>query len=780
MAAKKRLPALHEKYRANVFPAMLESLASHLQVSTDSLARLNIGWAPIVQFKKGPNFQGWWAIPERNDDGIVTGIALRSQGDFKCMYPGSKHNLVYELNPDHHEGVKGFRNGAHNWTRTMDAGVDCPVCGKPDGCLVSSEDLHDPKAVICIRTQEGATKPMNFGYLHILKEEGRIQHGVSPLPPSDLPVVIVEGMTDTAAAMDLGFVAVGRPSDMAGFDTLANLVRGRSVIVVGENDQVNPQTGKRPGHEGMIACFQMVRQVCKTAKMVLPPEHLKDLRKWVVSGLTQEEFLEYVDQHAKEHDELLVLANDKPLTVARAYLNDRFRMAGRYLVKRWNDTWHTYNGTKYEAIKDEPFHAPIYGWADDKHVQKVSSNGEETVVPVRCDNSFINNLTRAMTHDTIVPGTDIPMWTNGADGPNPRDLIVFSNGILHVPAFLEGRPETEYLLSLTPDLFTTVALPYPFDPTAKCPRWKQFIRETVAYDSDNPRLLRQWFGYCMVPDTSQQKMMFMRGPSGAGKGIVTNMLRELVGGPQQAVNFNFESLSRNFTLSSWVGKLIATEGDARNVNGPDAMRGLELLLNITGNDPVQIDRKFKDPLESHKLFARITIGANEFLNLTDHSGAMTRRLLNLEFKRSFTDEGREDQDLELKLKDEIPGIAVWALTGLGSLREQGSFTLPQTSKEARAEWRVSTSPMAAFIEECCEIGSGLEVKKEELFGAWNGWTMERGMRKVSRTKVFERLRLACPYVSSDSYQKGGHKFSVFRGLELKPWAAKQYIGKPTS
>lgn len=782
MAATNKLQRRHEKYQGNVYPAMLESLATHLGVTAESLARLNLGWAPIVQFKKGPNFQGWWTVPERDDTGKITGIGLRSQRDFKCMYPGSKHNLIYPVNPDHHAGAEAFRHGAHNWVRTMDAGVDCPVCGKPDGCLVTADDPADPKAAVCIRTPEGAEKPLKFGYLHILKDEGRIKHSASPLPPSDLPVLIVEGMTDAAAAMDLGFVAVGRFSDLGGFDTLCNLIRGRDVIVVGENDSVNPATGKRPGHEGMVACFQVVQQTAKTARMVLPPDHLKDLRKWLIAGVTQEQFLAHVDKEAREHQERLVLPDDKPLTFARAFLDDRYRMAGRYLLKRWNSTWFRYDGIKYEPIKDEIVRSPIYGWADDKYVQKQTSDGNETLEPVRCDNHFISNLTNAMTSDTLhtlVTEPRLPVWVNGSEGPGERDLIVFTNGILDVGAFLDGRPEREFLLPLTPDLFTTVALPFAFDPTAKCPLWRRVLRETIAYDSDNPRLLRQWYGYCMVPDTRHQKMMFMRGPSGAGKSVMINILRELVG-EGQSVEFSFEGLTQSFTLSSWVGKLIATQGDARNINNADAMRGLELLLKITGNDPVTINRKFKDPLESHKLFARITMGANEFLNLTDHSGAMTRRLLNLEFKRSFTENGGEDQDLELKLRDEIPGIAVWALSGLAQLREQGHFTIPQTSKEARAEWRVSTSPMAAFIEECCEIESGAEIKKDEFYGAWNGWAMERGMRKVSRTKVYERLRLACTYVSSDSYMKGGHKFSVFRGLRLKPWAAKQYVGKPTN
>ena len=56
------------------------------------------------------------------------------------------------------------------------------------------------------------------------------------------------------------------------------------------------------------------------------------------------------------------------------------------------------------------------------------------------------------------------------------------------------------------------------------------------------------------------------------------------------------------------------------------MRGLEVLLGITGNDAMQINRKFKDQLEGTVLTARITVASNDFLDVPDYNGAMLRRL----------------------------------------------------------------------------------------------------------------------------------------------------------
>lgn len=277
---------------------MIEDLALHLGVSADSLRRLALGWCPIVEFKRGFSYCGWWVIPERDGDGVPTGLGLRNQDDDKIMYPGSKHGLIYEVNPDHEQGEKGYSSGAHNWIRSMDAGVPCAVCGKPDGCLLSAENPADPKAVVCIRTE--SDRRLKFGYLHIRKAEGQLT-GRTALADNGGEVVCGEGMSDTAAAMDLGFNAVGRPSNLGGLDILPDLVRGRRVIVVGENDK--KKDGSEPGKEGMIATYRALKQAGVDAVMVMPPKAIKDLRAWAVKhGLTRATFLAYVEEHGQRPD----------------------------------------------------------------------------------------------------------------------------------------------------------------------------------------------------------------------------------------------------------------------------------------------------------------------------------------------------------------------------------------------------------------------------------------------------------------------------------------------
>ncbi|MEQ9096035.1 MAG: AAA family ATPase [Phycisphaerales bacterium] len=100
----------------------------------------------------------------------------------------------------------------------------------------------------------------------------------------DLPIFVVEGATDTAAAHSLALVAVGRPSATGGADHLANLLAGRYVAVLGENDRGVGQTAP-------YTIADRLAGTCAGVCVVFPPKEHKDLRAWVSAGATADDVL---------------------------------------------------------------------------------------------------------------------------------------------------------------------------------------------------------------------------------------------------------------------------------------------------------------------------------------------------------------------------------------------------------------------------------------------------------------------------------------------------------
>ncbi|MCH8344703.1 MAG: hypothetical protein IH983_12040 [Planctomycetes bacterium] len=88
------------------------------------------------------------------------------------------------------------------------------------------------------------------------------------------PILIVEGATDTAAGLDLGFVTIGRPSATAGAEHLRSLHKGRHVCIVGEHERSGV------GKSGAKGIAQALLHDAASVQLIFPPAEYKDLRAW--------------------------------------------------------------------------------------------------------------------------------------------------------------------------------------------------------------------------------------------------------------------------------------------------------------------------------------------------------------------------------------------------------------------------------------------------------------------------------------------------------------------
>jgi len=286
-------------FQQNIYPAMLEVLAADLGVTVESIKKLGVGFFPGEQA---------WIFAERDHRGNIIGLQRRYRDGKKFMVEGSNRGLIYEVNQFNTRPKKQKSNYLYpNFVRCYNARVSCPLCNKNDWCLVSDDDVHNPSAVICGRTSEGAKRYIqNSGYLHQLREPG-INRQNELLRISNKPLVVVEGVSDVLAAMDLGYTAIGKPSAEGGNDLLAKLVGGKNqkIIIIGENDEA--------GLRGMESTYQTLRPKCKSVIKILPPDGFSDLRDW---GPTVEEFEAWINRNkiTKTAEGIFETLRYRPLT----------------------------------------------------------------------------------------------------------------------------------------------------------------------------------------------------------------------------------------------------------------------------------------------------------------------------------------------------------------------------------------------------------------------------------------------------------------------------------
>lgn len=92
-------------------------------------------------------------------------------------------------------------------------------------------------------------------------------------------IIITEGPTDTAAALDLGLYAVGRSSCLSGVQLLRDFIhlhRIRRVTIFADGD--------KPGRDG---AKRLSAALSVPSRIMLPPPSIKDLREWSHVNLTK-------------------------------------------------------------------------------------------------------------------------------------------------------------------------------------------------------------------------------------------------------------------------------------------------------------------------------------------------------------------------------------------------------------------------------------------------------------------------------------------------------------
>ena len=270
-------------------------------------------------------------------------------------------------------------------------------------------------------------------------------------------------------------------------------------------------------------------------------------------------------------------------------------------------------------------------------------------------------------------------------------------------------------------------------------------------------------GLTLTADTSFQKMLLLVGQIRAGKGTIIRILTE-IHRKENVATPSTTLLTESFGLQTLLGKPVAIVADAR-FTGKDIQIAIERLLNISGEDDVAVNRKFKDPISATKLSTRIVISCNALPVLPDSAGALQNRFLVLQLKESFL--GREDRGLMATLSKEKDGILCLMIKGLRRLHRQG-FTQTSYQSVLTNDLEELGSPIRAFVKEQCDLGEGKWVPTKELYDAWRRWREDdlQQSRKDGDSMRFGRdLKLAFPGIYRG--KKHGVAGRCYFGISLR-------------
>jgi putative DNA primase/helicase len=307
-----------------------------------------------------------------------------------------------------------------------------------------------------------------------------------------------------------------------------------------------------------------------------------------------------------------------------------------------------------------------------------------------------------------------------------------------------------------PDDYLTMQFSTEFVPDAKASRWEQFLQEVFNKDEELIEYIQRAVGYSLTGETKEQCIFLCYGNGANGKSVFLEVVRSLLGDYAGTASFDtFDADSRDhagYGLAALKGKRYVTIIETNDDKFFDEAK----VKAVTGQDPITCRHPFGRYFTYVPQY-KIWLAMNHKPIIRGTDNGIWRRIQLIPFTQSFKD--REDKNLILKLRAELPGILNWALEGLRKWQEKG-LGLPQAVKNATEEYRCESDSLGQWIDERTKQNPLGQLRAGEAYKDYYAWTLERG-EKPYGLKNWSRSLVERGYKSSRN-SKGNHYF----GLEL--------------
>ncbi len=306
---------------------------------------------------------------------------------------------------------------------------------------------------------------------------------------------------------------------------------------------------------------------------------------------------------------------------------------------------------------------------------------------------------------------DLDPWLLGT----PSGVVDLRTGQLR-----DGRPDDRVTLSVSVN----------YEPDATCPLWSQTIEQIFDGDRELIDYVHRAFGYSLTGDCREECLFLCFGEGANGKGTLMNTAAWVFGDYSDDLPFSALELRDRSSIPNDIAKIVgkrfvtASESNATRLNEAR-------VKAITGRDPITarfLHREYFtfDPM------AKFWLATNTKPEVLDDSEGFWRRIHLVPFLQTFV--GREDRELKHRLRDEGAGILAWAVRGTLAWLDRG-LEPPAAVRDATAEYRGESDPLAEFYEEECVIADQARVQAKVLFRAYQGWCAERRVPDHDRLKL---------------------------------------------
>jgi P4 family phage/plasmid primase-like protien len=284
--------------------------------------------------------------------------------------------------------------------------------------------------------------------------------------------------------------------------------------------------------------------------------------------------------------------------------------------------------------------------------------------------------------------------TDAFDGS--PDLLNVKNGVLDLRTgkLTPHDPKTQRF---------TYCVPVDYDLNVDTTEWADFILQALDGKVDVADYFQNAMGYSLTGHTREEVMFYIHGPTGAGKGTVSEVMMTLMGHPlAYGVDFNTFTQKRdvdsqNFDLAELkpARLVFASESNKYQSLNPAKIKAL------TGGDFVRCAFKHQQMFSYRPMF-KVWLLANPPLKADADDEALWVRVRVFEFPHSHR--AKPDTSLKMRMKSltMLPAVLKWAVEGARRWYKTG-LVEPEAVKVATKAHRDQQDYVRQWIEDACRL-----------------------------------------------------------------------------
>lgn len=399
--------------------------------------------------------------------------------------------------------------------------------------------------------------------------------------------------------------------------------------------------------------------------------------------------------------------------------------------------------------------------------QLISAGGKTLEKQIQQDQmqAYLAFLSAIAYHAFVMKRRDIKFITSALQAVKPMvevetaDLDVDENllncpdGTYDLRQGLSGRKEHD-----PGDLITKIMTYAPGDEGKDL--WLSAINKTFQGDTELTEYVQKIVGLAAIGEVYQEAIIIAYGDGSNGKSTFWNTIAGAMGNYAGMISADALTVGcrRNVKpeLAEVKGKRILIAAELE-----EGMRlSTSIVKQLSSTDEIEGEKKYKDPFKFRPTHT-LVLYTNHLPKVGAMDNGIWRRLIVIPFNAKITGKSDIKNYSKYLLTNAGPYITKWIIEGAEkAIVDNYKLKLPQCVKAAIEQYKADNDWMTHFLDECCEVGDGLEERSGELYSSYRSFCARSGEFCRSTTEFYGML-------SQRGFERRKRKKGIFvLGLKL--------------